>query len=56
MGKWEHREQKRSKQIKSPKIKTGDIAHKDKIHRRKIREAQQEKEDSWEQLETEGDM
>ena len=56
MGKWQQREQKRSKHIKSPKIKTGDIAHKDKIHRRKIREAQKEKEDSWEQLETEGDM
>ena len=56
MGKWQQREQKRSKHIKSPKIKTGDIAHKDKIHRRKIREAQKAKEDAWEQLETERDM
>ena len=56
MGKWEHRDQKRSKQLKGPNFKTKDIAHKDKIHRRKIREAQKQKEDFWEQLETEGEM
>ena len=55
MGKWEHREQKRSKFIKSPKIKNRDIAHKDKIERRKIKEAQKQKEDSWTQFETESE-
>lgn len=55
MGKWEHREQKRSKLIKSPKIKNRDIAHKDKVERRKIKEAQKQKEDSWTQFETESE-